>query len=155
ASRGDRLDSSSRQEADHGRGDLRLARLEEVMRCARAKWRFAHPAGLRPVAAQRGAASANLRTLRAAPSPSRTPICWTTAEDAARPHELSRCGFLSSSRRGAAYAYNVKALRDKEMLVALQAERNYERSVAQWKPRRPKQPARGRPLGSTQIRPSG
>ena len=48
------------------------------------------------------------------------------------------------SRRGAAYAYNVKALRDKEMLVAAQAERSYEHFVAQWKPRRPKEPARGR-----------
>ena len=48
------------------------------------------------------------------------------------------------SRRGPAYAYNVKALRDQEMLVAAQAERSYERFVAQWKPRRPKEPARGR-----------
>ena len=48
------------------------------------------------------------------------------------------------SRRGPAYAYNVKALRKKEMLVAAQAERSYERFVAQWKPRRPKEPARGR-----------
>jgi transposase len=47
------------------------------------------------------------------------------------------------SRRGAAYAYNVKTLRDKEMLIASQAERNYEHFVAQWKPRRPKAPARG------------
>jgi transposase len=48
------------------------------------------------------------------------------------------------SRRGPAYAYNVKALRDQEMLIAAQAERSYERFVAQWKPRRPKEPARGR-----------
>jgi transposase len=48
------------------------------------------------------------------------------------------------SRRGAAYAYNVKALRDKEMLVAAQAERSYEHFTAQWKTRRPKEPARGR-----------
>jgi transposase len=48
------------------------------------------------------------------------------------------------SRRGAAYAYNVKALRDKEMLVAAQAERSYEHFTAQWKARRPKEPARGR-----------
>ena len=47
------------------------------------------------------------------------------------------------SRRGAAYAYNVKTLRNKEMLIASQAERNYEHFVAQWKPRRPKAPARG------------
>jgi transposase len=48
------------------------------------------------------------------------------------------------SRRGPAYAYNVKTLRDQEILVAAQAERSYERFVAQWKPRRPKEPARGR-----------
>jgi transposase len=48
------------------------------------------------------------------------------------------------SRRGAAYAYNVKALRDKEMLVAAQAERSYEHFTAQWKARRSKEPARGR-----------
>jgi transposase len=48
------------------------------------------------------------------------------------------------SRRGPAYAYNVKALRDQEMLVAGHAEGSYERFVAQWKPRRPKEPARGR-----------
>jgi transposase len=42
------------------------------------------------------------------------------------------------SRRGPAYAYNIKALRDREMLVAAQAERSYEPFVAQWKPRRPK-----------------
>jgi transposase len=48
------------------------------------------------------------------------------------------------SRRGPAYAYNVKTLRDQEMLVATQAERSYELFVAQWKPRHPKEPARGR-----------
>ena len=48
------------------------------------------------------------------------------------------------SRRGPAYAYNVKALRDQEMLVATQAERSYERFVAQWEPRRPKDAGRGR-----------
>jgi transposase len=42
------------------------------------------------------------------------------------------------SRRGPAYAYNIKALRDREMLIAAQAERSYERFVSQWKPRRPK-----------------
>jgi hypothetical protein len=48
------------------------------------------------------------------------------------------------SRRGTAYAYNVKALRDQERLIAAKAERSYEHFVAQWKSRRPKQPARGR-----------
>jgi transposase len=47
------------------------------------------------------------------------------------------------SRRGAAYAYNIKVLRDREMLTAAQAERSYECFVAQWKPRRPKAGARG------------
>jgi hypothetical protein len=36
------------------------------------------------------------------------------------------------SRRGPAYAYNIKALRDREMLVAAQAERSYQRFVSQW-----------------------
>lgn len=39
------------------------------------------------------------------------------------------------NRRGAAYAYNIKALRDQEMQVAKQAERSYEQFVVQWKPR--------------------
>ncbi|RWV77189.1 hypothetical protein GW17_00062022 [Ensete ventricosum] len=47
-------------------------------------------------------------------------------------------------RRGPAYAYNVKALRNQEILVATQAERSYERFTAQWEPRRPKDVARGR-----------
>lgn len=46
-----------------------------------------------------------------------------------------------SSRRGPAYAYNIKALRDREMLIAAQAEQSYERLVTQWKPR-PKTGAR-------------
>jgi transposase len=53
------------------------------------------------------------------------------------------------SRRGPAYAYNIKALRDREMLVAAQAERSYERFVAQWKARRPKIGARAPQLGKT------
>ena len=48
------------------------------------------------------------------------------------------------NRRGPAYAYNVKALRDQEMQVAEQAERSYEHFVDAWKPRRPKEQARGR-----------
>ena len=39
------------------------------------------------------------------------------------------------NRRGPAYAYNVKALRDQEMQIAEQAERNYTRFVARWKTR--------------------
>jgi hypothetical protein len=53
------------------------------------------------------------------------------------------------SRRGPAYAYNIKALRDREMLIAAQAERSYECFVAQWKPRRPKIGARAPQLGKT------
>jgi transposase len=48
------------------------------------------------------------------------------------------------NRRGAAYAYNVKALRNREMLIAAQAERSYEHFVTHWKPRRSRPPARGR-----------
>jgi len=58
------------------------------------------------------------------------------------------------SRRGPAYAYNVKAIRDREMMIAAQAERSYERFVAQWKPRRPK-PARGRLRSARHERRSG
>ena len=42
------------------------------------------------------------------------------------------------NQRGPAYAYNVKALRDQELLIAGQAERAYEHFVSQWQPRRPK-----------------
>ena len=45
------------------------------------------------------------------------------------------------NRRGPAYAYNVKALRDQEMHVARAAEQVYERFVGEWRTR----PARGRP----------
>src|SRR5579883_2121602 len=53
------------------------------------------------------------------------------------------------SRRGPADAYNIKALRDREMLIAAQAEQSYERFVSQWKPRRPKTGARAPQLGKT------
>jgi transposase len=42
------------------------------------------------------------------------------------------------NKRGAAYAYNVKELRDREIEVARHAESGYERLVSQWQPRRPK-----------------
>jgi transposase len=48
------------------------------------------------------------------------------------------------NRRGAAYAYNVKALRDQERQVAEQAEKTYEQFVARWKARRPKDAVRER-----------
>lgn len=88
-----------------------------------------------------------------------TALCWhllTRGEDYlwARPALIankSRAMELQAghspqkgNRRGAAYAYNVKALRDQEMAIAVQAQRSYERLVAHWQPRRPKQPARGR-----------
>jgi len=48
------------------------------------------------------------------------------------------------NRRGPAYAYNVKALREQEMRIAEQAERSYEHLVAHWQPRHPKAGVRGR-----------
>lgn len=39
------------------------------------------------------------------------------------------------NQRGAAYAYNVKALRDQELELSQLAERNYARFVARWKTR--------------------
>jgi len=54
------------------------------------------------------------------------------------------------SSRGPAYAYNVKELRRQEMRLAEQAEKGYEHFVAAWRPRPPKERARGRlnPAGS-------
>ena len=49
------------------------------------------------------------------------------------------------SHRGMAYAYNVKALRDQERQVAEQAEKTYERFVARWKARPPRDTVRERP----------
>ncbi|MBB4399220.1 transposase [Bradyrhizobium sp. ERR14] len=46
--------------------------------------------------------------------------------------------------RGSAYAYNIKQLRDQEMHVAEQAQRRYEHFVEAWRPRSPKEKARGR-----------
>lgn len=48
------------------------------------------------------------------------------------------------NKRGPAYAYNVKELRDQEMRVAEQAEKHYERFIDAWRPRPPKEKARGR-----------
>ena len=42
------------------------------------------------------------------------------------------------NKRGPAYAYNVKALRDQEMKVAEQAEKSYEHFVGQWRARPPR-----------------
>ena len=41
-------------------------------------------------------------------------------------------------RRGPAYAYNVKALRDQERQIAEKAEKSYEQFVARWKTRPPR-----------------
>jgi len=41
------------------------------------------------------------------------------------------------SKRGPAYAYNVKELRDREMEAARQAEHAYEQFVGHWQPRGP------------------
>ena len=54
------------------------------------------------------------------------------------------------NRRGSAYAYNVKELRDQERAVAEQAERTYERFVGTWKSRRPKDGVRER-LNPTRL----
>jgi transposase len=43
------------------------------------------------------------------------------------------------NKRGAAYAYNVKALREQEMAIAEQAERAYEHFVGQWRQKPTKQ----------------
>lgn len=42
------------------------------------------------------------------------------------------------NKRGPAYAYNVKELRDREIELARHAERAYERFVNHWQPHRPK-----------------
>jgi hypothetical protein len=42
------------------------------------------------------------------------------------------------NQRGAAYAYNIKELRDREIELARHAEQAYERFVSQWQPRRAK-----------------
>jgi hypothetical protein len=48
------------------------------------------------------------------------------------------------NRRGPAYAYNVKELREQEMNVARHAEAAYEHFVERWSPRPPKGVVRGR-----------
>jgi transposase len=48
------------------------------------------------------------------------------------------------NQRGPAYAYSVKALRDQEMQIAEQAERNYAHFVARWKTRPPSDKVRER-----------
>ncbi|MFB9984771.1 IS110 family transposase [Mesorhizobium kowhaii] len=45
---------------------------------------------------------------------------------------------------GPTYAYNVKELRNQEMRVAEQAQKGYEHFVEAWRPRLPKEKARGR-----------
>ena len=42
------------------------------------------------------------------------------------------------NKPGSAYAYNIKALRDREIELARHAEQAYERFVSQWQPRREK-----------------
>ena len=42
------------------------------------------------------------------------------------------------NKRGPAYAYNIKALREQEMTIAKQAEQSYERLVERWKTRPPR-----------------
>jgi len=49
------------------------------------------------------------------------------------------------NRRGPAYAYNVKELRNQEMRIAEQAQKGYEQFVEAWSPRPPRGRVRGRP----------
>jgi transposase len=42
------------------------------------------------------------------------------------------------SKRGSAYSYNIKVLRDREIELARHAEQAYDRFVSQWQPRRAK-----------------
>ena len=48
------------------------------------------------------------------------------------------------ARRGAAYAYNIKSLRDQEKAIAENAERAYAHLVSAWQPWCPRDGARGR-----------
>ena len=50
------------------------------------------------------------------------------------------------NRRGPAYAYNVKELRNREMAIAEQAERAYEHFVGQWRPKPPTCAPRAAPV---------
>jgi transposase len=50
------------------------------------------------------------------------------------------------NRRGPAYAYNVKALRNREMAIAEQAERAYEHFVGQWRQKPPTLRPRAAPV---------
>lgn len=51
------------------------------------------------------------------------------------------------NRPGAAYAYNIKSMRDQEMSVARHAEQAYEQFVAQWETRPRKVRGRSKPEG--------
>jgi transposase len=52
--------------------------------------------------------------------------------------ELTAGHASARGRRGAAYDYNIKVMRDRERSRVEQAERSYERFVAGWNPRGPK-----------------
>jgi transposase len=56
------------------------------------------------------------------------------------------------NRRGPAYAYNVKALRDQELQLAQQAERSYAHFVNRWRARPEKGAARERLNGDRRRR---
>jgi hypothetical protein len=59
------------------------------------------------------------------------------------PTRYARCSYRLDSRqdkgnkRGAAYAYNIKELRNREIDVARHAEHAYEQFVSRWQPRGP------------------
>jgi transposase len=60
------------------------------------------------------------------------------------PRRIRLLLFIARARTFSTTCYNVKELRHQEVRVAEQAERSYERLVAHWKPRRPKEQARER-----------
>ena len=51
------------------------------------------------------------------------------------------------NKRGPAYAYNVKALRNQEIVIAAQAERAYQHFVAQWRQKPAKRRTATAPAG--------
>ena len=53
------------------------------------------------------------------------------------------------NKRGAAYAYSIKELRDREIDVARHAEHAYEQFVSRWQPRGPGKRRTGAANGAT------
>ena len=68
----------------------------------------------------------------------------TRGQQAARHGAAGRQAAREGEPARPAYAYNVKALRNREIDLARQAERSYERLVGAWRPRKPRDGTRGR-----------